>query len=50
MKQYKVVEAKNSKEAEIAMNRMAQEGWRVISTTYWMNFKAILIITFEKEI
>lgn len=50
MKQYKVLEAKNSKEAEDIMNKMAQEGWSVISTVYWMNFKAILIITFEKEI
>ena len=50
MKQYKVVEAKNSKEAELIMNEMAQDGWRVISNTYWMNFKAILIITFEKDV
>ena len=48
--EYKVIEAKNSKEAEEIMNRMAKDGWRVISNTYWMNFKAILIITFEREI
>ncbi len=48
--EYKVVEAKNSKEAEEIMNRKAKDGWRVISNTYWMNFKAILIITFEREI
>lgn len=49
MYEYKVVEAKNSKDAEQIMNNMAREGWRVISNTYWTNFKAILIITFERE-
>ena len=48
--EYKVVEAKNAKEAEKLMNKFAKEGWRVVSNTYWINFKAILIITFEKEI
>ena len=48
--EYRVIEAKNSKEAELIMNQMAQQGWKVISNTYWMNFKAILIITFEREI
>ncbi|HHX78626.1 MAG TPA: DUF4177 domain-containing protein [Acholeplasmataceae bacterium] len=28
--EYKVVEIKNSKEAEATMNRYAKEGWRVI--------------------
>ena len=50
MKQYKVIDAKDSKEAELIMNKMAQDGWRVISTTYWTNFKVCLIITFEKDI
>ncbi len=49
MKEYKIVEAGNSKQAEEIMNKMAKEGWRVISNTYWVNFKAILIITFEKD-
>ena len=49
MKEYKVVEAKNSKEAEEIMNRYAQSGWKVISNTYWINFKAVLIITFERD-
>lgn len=49
MYEYKVVEAKNSKEAERIMNDMAKDGWKVISNTYWVNFKAILIITFERE-
>lgn len=34
MKQYKVIEAKNSKEAELIMNEMTQDGWKVISNTY----------------
>lgn len=49
MYEYKIVEAKNAKDAEIQMNKYAKEGWRVISNTYWMNFKAELIITFERE-
>ena len=48
--EYKVVEAKGAKKAEVIMNEMAKEGWRVISTVYWMNMKAILIITFERQI
>lgn len=47
---YKVLEAKNSQDAEEIMNEMAKKGWRVISNTYWINFKAILIITFEKVV
>ncbi len=43
------MEAKNYKEAEELMNYFAKEGWRVISNTYWVNFKTILIITFERE-
>lgn len=49
MYEYKVIEAKGSKDAEDIMNKMAKAGWRVISNTYWLNFKAILIITFERE-
>lgn len=49
MLEYKVVEAKNAKDAEAQMNKYAREGWRVISNTYWANFKAELIITFERE-
>lgn len=49
MYEYKVLEAKNSKDAEEMMNKMAKEGWKVISTTFWRNFKTILIITFERE-
>jgi len=48
--EYKVVEAKNAANAENIMNEMAKRGWKVISNTYWMNFKTELIITFEREV
>lgn len=48
--EYKVVEARNAQKAEEIMNEMANEGWRVISNTYWMNFKIELIVTFEREV
>ena len=50
MFEYKVVETKNAKDAEKIMNDHASKGWRVISNTYWLNFKAVLIITFEREV
>ena len=49
MYEYKVVEAKNAKDAEAQMNKYAKEDWRVISNTFWNNFKTELIITFERE-
>ena len=49
MYEYKVIEAKNTAEAEKVMNIMASEGWRVISNVFWSNFKAVFIITFERE-
>lgn len=48
--EYKVVEVNKVSKAEQIMNDMAKLGWRVISNTYWLNFKAILVITFEREI
>ena len=48
--EYKVNEAKNSREAEIIMNQMANEGWRVISTILWSNMAIRIVITFEREI
>lgn len=47
--EYKVMEAGNSQRAEQIMNEMAREGWRVVSTAFWANFKALIIITFERE-
>ena len=49
MYEYKVVEAKNPKDAETQMNKYAIEGWRVVSITHWTNFIAELVITFERE-
>lgn len=49
MIEYKVMEAGNSQRAEQIMNEMAREGWRVVSTAFWANFKALIIITFERE-
>lgn len=47
--EYKVLEAKSSKNAEELMNEMAKEVWRVISTIFWVKIKTIIIITFERE-
>ena len=49
MKEYKVELAKNVKVAEEVMNTLAKEGWKVISTAYWYNWKTGLSITFERE-
>jgi len=49
MKEYKVIETKNAKEAEIVMNEQAKMGWKVICVTYWNNVLTLLIITFEKD-
>ncbi|MDY0276596.1 MAG: DUF4177 domain-containing protein [Acholeplasma sp.] len=48
MYEYKVMSAKNYNEAEEIMNLLAKEGWRVVNTTYWMNVKVYLVITFER--
>ena len=50
MYEYKVVKAKNAKDAEKIMNEFAKKGWRVVSNTYWLNIKTILIITFERAL
>ncbi len=49
MYEYKVLKAKNAKEAETLMNEMANDGWRVASTSYWSMWWIYLIITFERE-
>ena len=49
MKEYKVKLAKNLEEAEKIMNDFAKDGWKVVSTVYWHNWKAGLAITFERE-
>ena len=48
MKEYKVIEATTSRQAEELMNQYAQQGWTVISVVsrvYWTNR---LVITLEK--
>ena len=37
-------------EAEALMNRMAQEGWDVVSVTCWSAWKLCLLITFSREL
>ena len=49
MLEYKVIEAKNAEDAQLKMNMMAKDGWKVVSTSYWMNFKVLIIITFKRE-
>ena len=50
MYEYKVVEANNPKNMEQVMNKMAAEGWRLVSTTPWsFSFSGIIVMTFERE-
>lgn len=49
MKKYKVIEAKDSKEAEELMNTFSQDGWEVLTVTYWQKINYRLVITFVKE-
>ncbi len=49
MKEYKVMEAKNAKEAEQIMNEQAKHHWRVVDVTFWNNVLTLLIITFERD-
>ena len=50
MYEYKVIEAERPNEMEAIMNKMAKDGWRVVSTTLWHNFKVTVAITFERAI
>ncbi len=49
MKEYKMMEAFVD-QAEDLMNKMAKEGWEVVSTAYWNMFVAKLLITFSREV
>ena len=49
MFEYKVVEAKNAKDAETQMNKYARDGWKVISNTYWMNLKPNLLLRLKEK-
>lgn len=46
---YKVMQTKPG-DAEDIMNQYADDGYEVVSTTYWFNFKVCMVITFKKEI
>jgi len=48
MKEYKIVES-SKRDAERIMNEMAQQGWEVVSMTYWNMWKLCLLITFSRE-
>lgn len=49
MYEYKVVEFEYPKDMEAGINKMASEGWRVVSTAMWHNFKVTMVVTFERE-
>lgn len=49
MKEYRMLETRKG-EAEALMNRMAREGWEVVSATYWSAWKLCLLITFSREL
>lgn len=48
--EYKCIEYNNSKDLNAHINMEAKQGWRVVSVTFWTNFKAILIVTFERKL
>ena len=49
MKEYRMLET-GKEEAEALMNRMAREGWEVVSVTYWNSWKLCLLITFSRKL
>lgn len=49
MYEYKVVEAKNAKDAETQMNKYAKEGWRVISNTFGRTSKPNLSLPLKEK-
>jgi len=48
MKEYKILKAKNAKEAERLMNEMSEQGWEVVTMTYWNAWTIHLLITFRR--
>ena len=49
MKEYKVVDTKKHL-VEGVMNEMAQQGWEVVSTTYYHGgWSPVIMITFARE-
>ena len=49
MFEYKVITVENPKDLETEINAVAVDGWKVISIKVWHNFKAYVIVTFERE-
>ena len=49
MKEYKIVDTKKHL-AERVMNEMAEQGWEVVSTTYYHGgWSPVIMITFSRE-
>lgn len=48
MKEYKMVKC-TEHNAERTMNELAEQGWRVVSVTYWSYWWVHLLITFERD-
>lgn len=48
--EYKCVEYYNSKHFNENVNEEAAKGWRVVAVTYWVNFKALLMVTYERKL
>ena len=48
MKEYKVIETKKNK-VERLMNEMAQQGWDVVSVTYYSGWSISLLVTFSRD-
>ncbi len=48
MKEYQIIKALNTKEAQKLMNDMSEQGWEVVCMTGWQNTVSLLI-TFAKE-
>lgn len=46
----KCIEYENSKDLNAYINIEAKQGWRVVSVAFWTNFKALLIVTFERKL
>ena len=49
MKEYRVIDTSKN-DAQRIMNEMAQQGWEVVSVTYWSMWKISLLITFSRNL
>lgn len=50
MTEYKVLDCKNAKETETAMNELAKAGWKVISVIPWSAMTSRIVVTLERNI